>query len=60
MLDLTRVFSSETAGLLALKAKPRPQTPRVLSFFLKSASHGDEVREIPSILTFQKQKCYNG
>lgn len=28
MLDLTRVFSSETAGLLARKAKPRPQTPQ--------------------------------
>ena len=24
MLDLTRVFSSETAGLLAYEAKPRP------------------------------------
>ena len=33
-----------------------PKLPRVLSFSLKS--HGDEVREIPSILTFQKQKCY--
>ena len=26
ILDLTRVFSSETAGLLARKAKPRPHT----------------------------------
>ena len=26
MLDLTRVFSSDTADLLARKAKPRPQT----------------------------------
>lgn len=28
ILDLTCVFSSETAGLLARKAKPRPQTPQ--------------------------------
>ena len=27
MLDFTRGFSSETAGLLAHKAKPRPQIP---------------------------------
>ena len=27
MLDFTRGFSSETAGLLVHKAKPRPQIP---------------------------------
>ena len=37
-----------------------PKLPRVLSFSLMVFPHGDEVREIPSILTFQKQKCYNG
>ena len=64
MLDLTRVFSSETAGLLAPKqtSSPKiniPQGP-VSVVFLQN--DGDEVGQLLSILMFlfQKQKCFNG